>query len=316
MEASISSTQMVVLLESMISGIDLNTKKAKHMSTKTTKTPKSPRKPKNSEDDGLLIGLNDALGQTADTDVLRKRFNPLNPTIEYNVGDEVIVGGHAKSIVIEVHPSKVAYLVEHTNVNNRTGETTITRHWWNWINLEPLSSRNADIFTKNIVTFQSIFQTYSTSIGGILHTVYAFGCNMDPWWQRGLVWSQADKESLLESIFTGIDIGKIVFIHHNYEYSINSNGNRLRTILDGKQRLSTLMEFREGRLLYKGKTYFELHPRDRNFFDDFTISMCEMNPKDDNDESAILEQFYRLNRSGIPVNPEHLEFIKEKLQKG
>lgn len=55
-------------------------------------------------------------------------------------------------------------------------------------------------------------------------------------YQRDYVWSQEDKESLIDSIFNHIEIGKFVLVFKGYE-------GDMYEVLDGKQRLSALQEF-------------------------------------------------------------------------
>jgi hypothetical protein len=76
------------------------------------------------------------------------------------------------------------------------------------------------------------------SLDGLVHMFYSFGINMDPDYQRGLVWTLEDKQALIESIFDDVDIGKFVFAQRPFE--ANAPGYE---IIDGKQRLSALIDF-------------------------------------------------------------------------
>ena len=68
---------------------------------------------------------------------------------------------------------------------------------------------------------------------------------------RGNVWDIEDKVKLIDSIFNNIDVGKFAFI--KVPYKDNSPSYEC---LDGKQRVTALIEFYEGRFEYKGLKYY------------------------------------------------------------
>lgn len=79
-----------------------------------------------------------------------------------------------------------------------------------------------------------------------------------------MFWNQKDKELLLDSIFKNIDIGKFVLIHiSDEEWHKRGLGYE---ILDGKQRLNTLIEFYENRIAYNGKCFNDLSGMDKRTF--------------------------------------------------
>ena len=79
---------------------------------------------------------------------------------------------------------------------------------------------------------------------------------MNPDYQRDYVWELSDKQLLIDSIFNNIDIGKFAFIHLDYK-TWNKTGYAYE-ILDGKQRLKTIIDFYENRFSYKGIYYNDL----------------------------------------------------------
>ena len=83
-------------------------------------------------------------------------------------------------------------------------------------------------------------------------------------------------------------------------------------ILDGKQRLSTLIEFYENRIKYKGKFYNELSGNDRYVFKHHSISVAEV---DATDKQTILKYFLMLNRTGKVMSSEHLATVESMLNK-
>ena len=65
---------------------------------------------------------------------------------------------------------------------------------------------------------------------------------LDPPWQRGDVWTDAAKRKLSSSLLTGIPLPSVLIVED--PGSDNKEGNQY--ILDGKQRLSAIWNFRRG----------------------------------------------------------------------
>ena len=126
---------------------------------------------------------------------------------------------------------------------------------------------------------------------------------MNPDYQRDYVWTEEDEELLIDSIFLNADIGKFVLIRTN-------DARYLYDILDGKQRLHTLIRFYENRFPYKGMYYNDLSPRDKNTFISHMISVGEI---EETDRKIILEQFLRLNRSGRKMDESHLRKVERMI---
>ena len=132
---------------------------------------------------------------------------------------------------------------------------------------------------------------------------------MEPVYQRGYVWDESDKELLLDSIFNNIDIGKFVFISVSDERR-HEIGKEYE-ILDGKQRLSTLIQFYENKLQYKGKYYNELSWKDRQVFKGHAVTYADVK---DCDKKDVLKYFLMLNRTGKVMDRKHLENVEKLLQ--
>lgn len=127
---------------------------------------------------------------------------------------------------------------------------------------------------------------------------------MDPPYQRGYVWDNNDKEYLLESVFLNVDIGKFALV----ERAEWKTGEPVYEILDGKQRLSTLVDFFEGRIQYHGYFYYDLSARDKNSFLEHTISCATIRNAS---EKEILRYFLHLNRGGRKMKKEDLERVEK-----
>lgn len=108
-----------------------------------------------------------------------------------------------------------------------------------------------------------------------------------------------------DSIFRNIDIGKFTL------RSFKTKQDFLYEILDGKQRLTAIREFFEGRFKYKGKTFQELHPFDQNHFEDYDISYASTEPLTDEQKYRY---FLKLNVSGVPMDEKHLKKVEKMLE--
>lgn len=153
----------------------------------------------------------------------------------------------------------------------------------------------------------SVFVQYmQMSINSIFTTVYSFGLDMDPDYQRGNVWLIEDKVKLIDSIFNNVDIGKFAFIKVPYR----ENGPSYEC-LDGKQRVTAIVEFYESRFKYKGFYFKDLHPADQNHFEEYPVSIAHLRPMSD---AQKYQYFLKLNTGGKPVDPSHLRFVSNLLE--
>jgi hypothetical protein len=123
-------------------------------------------------------------------------------------------------------------------------------------------------------------------------------------YQRGLVWTLEQKQDLINSIMRNIDIGKFTFIRLDFA----EKRNYYYEILDGKQRLNALCEFRQGRFKFKDRYFWELSYKDQHHFESYPASVGEAS-------GMTLEQklryFLKLNVCGVPQDPEHMRKIHE-----
>ncbi|MFL1706675.1 DUF262 domain-containing protein [Campylobacter sp. MOP7] len=130
-----------------------------------------------------------------------------------------------------------------------------------------------------------------------------------PDYQRGLVWSEIQKENLIKSILYGAPIGTIVFGRYrtfNEERRVIKN---TYAIIDGQQRFNAILGFMNDKFRVCGKLYSELKPLDKTAFLNFrrfdTIILLEPSRE-------IEINFYRtLNFSGTTHTKEDLERLLE-----
>ena len=152
-------------------------------------------------------------------------------------------------------------------------------------------------FYDRFIEFQN---DYSSNVG-IDYTDLGDALILEPSFQREYVWNQPKKQQLIDSILLGIPIPTFYF-------SIDKNGNLL--VVDGKQRINSILEFLEGKLSLPSSYRFlcldkdskhdvhfkELESRVKRKFEDYPLTCYLV------DSSVIPrfqnEIFMRVNRGG------------------
>lgn len=143
--------------------------------------------------------------------------------------------------------------------------------------------------------------------------------DIEPVYQRkGHIWSQAQKQGLVDTILNGFDVPKLYFADFTL---LNSNLNEKRkkyAVIDGKQRLLSVFGFFEGEftlnkdflffddpsLQLGGLSYSDLmanYPKIGRRFDNYNLSVMSVVT---DDEAKISELFVRLNTSKPLVGAE------------
>ncbi len=224
------------------------------------------------------------------------------PTRFFKVGDNVKCGGLSNITVVEVLLDGYAYVLHYDYIDNNSQIKHKVGNWTgHWLSVFPMTSFCKGEPLREKDDIQIRFR--NADIDSLLHMVYYSGVDFKPDYQRDLVWNDAQKTSLLDSVFSNVDIGKFTFIKKDY----NPNRYFYYEILDGKQRLSTLCEFYEDRLTWKGKKYSELCAEDARHFKGYPIVSGEVG---EITEQQIYKLFVKMNTSGTPVSQEHLDKIK------
>jgi len=228
------------------------------------------------------------------------------PTYKFKIGDKVSYGALKDCTVQEVlYDGKVYGL--HCIATEENYGSPYDREVYRiamWTSVRPLINGNTNL-GKN----QDVKINFSSSaVESLIHKYYAFGVDMNPDYQRDYVWELEDKQLLIDSIFNNIDIGKFAFIHlDDKKWAETGNGYE---ILDGKQRLSTIIDFYENRFSYKGVYYNDLSKRDKGIFLNHHIVQGEVREAD---RKAVLKYFLMLNRTGKAMDKSQLEKVEKML---
>jgi hypothetical protein len=232
------------------------------------------------------------------------------PTRVFAVGDEAKYGNWDYCKILEVMEGGKYYLVYIETRNEAYGKYLGQKKsvvYRTWLDLKPkLNTSNVPSFIEDD---DIQFNYYQQDINSLLHRRMhsSAGIDMDPPYQRHLVWTLDQKVDLIDSIFRNIDIGKFSIIRNSFDLERPF----YYEILDGKQRMSALCDFFEGRFRYKGLLFWELCFRDQHHFTGFPVSIGEAQNLT---EEQKLRYFLKLNVSGTPQDPEHIRKIHDLWQ--
>ncbi len=112
----------------------------------------------------------------------------------------------------------------------------------------------------------------------------SLGAFILPPFQRPPVWTTAQKAKLIESIYMGLPIGAIVY---NQTATV---GPCDRWLLDGQQRITSIVEYIAGTLPVRGWLYPNLPERERRHFDRMGIAVIETRISEEHDCRDIYER--------------------------
>lgn len=229
------------------------------------------------------------------------------PSYFFGVGDKVSYGALKESVVEEVLYDGKVYVLKCIATDNNYGDPFDyeTYRVASWVDIRPIGNNTDTNFSKN----QDVrLDYYNSTVDSLMSYHYNSGIDFNPYYQRGYVWDDKDKELLLDSIFKNIDIGKFVLIHLSDRKWMD--GGFCYEILDGKQRLSTLIEFYENKLPYKGKYFNDLSRMDKRAFIEHQVAVAEVR---ETDKKTVLRYFLMLNRTGKSMDKSHLLEVEKML---
>ena len=133
-------------------------------------------------------------------------------------------------------------------------------------------------------------------------------------YQRSLVWSNLQKERLIDSIYKNQDIGKFVIRKRSWE-TVETNVNlglqtAFKDCVDGKQRLNALLEFVENKFTDSYGNYWDdLSENAQNRFMN-TMNLTYLEMSEATTDKDVVETFLNINIAGVKIDEEHINFIK------
>lgn len=178
---------------------------------------------------------------------------------------------------------------------------------------------------SSIIHNLDVFGTESRSDRYDINGINVKRCNWNPfvynkkgekeYYQRPFVWTLKDKQLLIESIYQGIDCGRILVRKRGYE-ELNKMQAAGETelcsadIIDGKQRLEAvrgfvMLEYTDA----NGDYYSDLSFKSQHSFMGHQLfSFAEMG--ENTPDEDVVHQFLKLNFCGIPQSEQHIQHVK------
>lgn len=166
---------------------------------------------------------------------------------------------------------------------------------------------------KNKTLFDNLTVTHITSSLKSFLDMYAEGdYDFDPEYQRGTVWTKEQKQAFIKALMIGKAEIQPVFIRNPKK---REGGLE---VLDGKQRLTTILEYVRGEFEVEGFYYKDLNSSDIQIFNYTPMVYKEIKYYDSKvglttmPAEQKIELFLQVNGYGQHVPDEHLEKIRKE----
>lgn len=249
-----------------------------------------------------------ALDRLLNTGLLGDRLPvPVVKRRELAVGDQVHYGALANCTVAALfHEGSIVvleYTVKHKGPLPLEVDKLgyIATPWHEVIKKESERKSEQAPLASESHLFSSFHNTMLSSVIGR----HLRGLNDNPDYQRDYVWTDADKERFLDSLFAGHDIGRFIFVKNPYPIA--------EELLDGKQRLRTLVDFYCGRISHRGFYWDELSPLTRHEIEHRAVQVATLNSGQFT-RAELLEAFLLVNAAGVPQTEVHLQKVRTLLE--
>lgn len=162
---------------------------------------------------------------------------------------------------------------------------------------------------KDIPQFPRAHYTIDVSWDYLQSTIDHYveqGLDMDPDYQRGHVWSTAQKVAYIEYVLKGGEIAKTIIINAP---RWDARGYEGATLVDGKQRVAAILDFMANRVpVFGGHRYSDFTGRLRMFNARVTWSVVTLATRAD-----LLQLYLNINAGGTPHTPEEIERVRALL---
>lgn len=224
------------------------------------------------------------------------------PTRRLSVGQSVTVGRLRDPKIAAVHDEGQVVTLEYRVIEVKSGteiDKGITFGTWHWLEVLP----DIGVKPKNLAVVPAFrAQVYfNTRLEQLIRRMYRDGVCDSPEYQRDYVWTLDDKQRYLETLFTGRDLGRFIFIKEQYPLT--------DVLFDGKQRMNTLLELISSQLTYQGIYWHEMSKGDRNEVLGRSVQFAELDTKQFS-KADLLDVFLDVNAAGVPQTEEHLAKVR------
>lgn len=143
----------------------------------------------------------------------------------------------------------------------------------------------------------------------ISHWVNEDGLSFDPDFQRGHVWTKQQQISFVEYQLRGGESGKHIFLNHpSWMTSFRTSEDEQFVIVDGKQRLTTVLAFMNNEIPAFGSFYNEYQDSLRMVRASFRVRIASLKKRSD-----ILQWYLNINAGGTPHKKSELDRVRAML---
>jgi hypothetical protein len=133
-------------------------------------------------------------------------------------------------------------------------------------------------------------------------------------YQRGLCWSLQQRQALIQSIYQNISIGTVTVRNRSWKWIEQQiaigEQPAFKDIVDGKQRLHTLVEFITDKFTDAQGNYFSdlSDQAQHKFFSSTAMTYYELS--EDVSDKDVIDMFLSINIAGVKIDLNHINFVK------
>ena len=206
-----------------------------------------------------------------------------------------------------------------------------------WVGVYPFASKNWMSCCRHtglglshiIFKIEEIIE--NDNVGGEFDGVKCMEFNFNPYvldkdgnkmyFQRDYCWTLEDEQNFIESIYNYLNLGTVVLRKRSYKYieSECKKGNRevaYYDVIDGKQRIHTLMRFMKNEFPDKhGNYYGDFSEFARRTLINDVMGLDVMEIQERATDEDVLSVFLNVNYAGKPMSAEHLKYVRSLYNK-
>lgn len=136
------------------------------------------------------------------------------------------------------------------------------------------------------------YQVRSRSILDLVNEIESERLILSPYFQRNLVWRTAHKVDFIKTILLGFPFPEIFIARGGIDVEAMTATS---CIVDGQQRMNSIIEYIKGDFIVDGKTYSDLPSTSKEDFLKYDIAIIELDL--DSNDPTLHDIFKRLNRT-------------------
>jgi hypothetical protein len=141
------------------------------------------------------------------------------------------------------------------------------------------------------------YQVRSKELIDLVNEIKSRRLILSPYFQRNLVWRDVHKVDFIKTILMGLPFPQIFIAKGSIDLESMTSTS---CIVDGQQRMSSIVEFTSNKLKVDSKYFRELTPEEQEQVLKYQIPIIDLDLK--NDAPEVKEIFQRLNRTFYSLN--------------